>query len=37
LPLGPGRIRASLRLDHLNFKEDDPSHSWEASSSLKVR
>ena len=35
LPLRPDRIRASLALDHLNFKEDDPSRSWEASSSLK--
>jgi hypothetical protein len=37
LPLGLGRIRASLRLDHLNFKEDEASRSREASSSLKFR
>jgi hypothetical protein len=32
-----GRLAAHAALDHLNFKEDDPSRSWEASSSLKFR
>jgi hypothetical protein len=34
----PGRnVRASLHLDHLNFKEDEASHEREGSSSLKFR
>jgi hypothetical protein len=37
LPLRSGRIRVSLGLDHLNFKEDEASHEWEGSSSLKFR
>jgi hypothetical protein len=32
-----GRIAAPAALDHLNFKEDEASHEWEGSSSLKFR
>jgi hypothetical protein len=32
-----GRLAAHTALDHLNFKENDPSRSWETSSSLKFR
>jgi hypothetical protein len=30
-----GRLAARAALDHVNFKEDEASHEWEGSSSLK--
>jgi hypothetical protein len=32
-----GYLAAHTALDHLNFKEDEASHEWEGSSSLKFR